>query len=519
MTAAAVMQLVQQGRVDLDAPLSRYVPGFKMLPRFRGNVITVRSVLDMHSGIPGDILNGLITSHKPYPGFNRYLLRVLAKSYPERPVNTVEAYSNSGYVLLQNLVENVSGQDFATYTREHLFAPMGMPNTTFDDSVAPDSAMALGYHLAPGTGGRVKVLQSPREYINGWATGSVLSSATEMAAYLKTMIADGATPTGQRILAPDTFQQMLAPQTRLPLDIASYEVGLGRILGDTGSTWMGPAVHWNGGTPSFQTFFRWLPQLGLGAFVSINTPGTTMSDVGMRALGLMVTAKTGRTAPAPAKPARVVDKAAPRKLGGRYATAPDGLWNLTVKGGALELTPLSSFPGLTSSSPLRLLSRAGGWYAAHATSDHPLTSIWFKPETIAGRHLLLAHYPTGVVATFAERLPANYRIPRAWRARVGTYRATNIIPGSTRGSGFEQVPPTARLTIDRGVLKWNGAIENPSGPRLAFAYGMSPSLARGTGDALVASGSTLTRYGLVYRKVNAKLPAADPHLQNAVATT
>src|SRR6202042_2959916 len=57
MAAAAVMQLVEQGRVDLDAPLSRYVPQFRLLPRFPGSVITVRSVLDMHSGIPGDINN------------------------------------------------------------------------------------------------------------------------------------------------------------------------------------------------------------------------------------------------------------------------------------------------------------------------------------------------------------------------------------------------------------------------------------------------------------------------------
>ena len=61
MAAATVMQLVEQRRVDLDAPLSRYVPEFSLLPRFPGSVITVRGVLDMHSGIPGDINNGLIS--------------------------------------------------------------------------------------------------------------------------------------------------------------------------------------------------------------------------------------------------------------------------------------------------------------------------------------------------------------------------------------------------------------------------------------------------------------------------
>jgi CubicO group peptidase (beta-lactamase class C family) len=69
MAAATVMQLVEQRRVDLDAPLSRYVPEFSLLPRFPGSVITVRGVLDMHSGIAGDINNGLISVGGPDRGW------------------------------------------------------------------------------------------------------------------------------------------------------------------------------------------------------------------------------------------------------------------------------------------------------------------------------------------------------------------------------------------------------------------------------------------------------------------
>jgi CubicO group peptidase (beta-lactamase class C family) len=138
------MQLVEQGRVDLDAPLSRYVPQFSLLPRFAGAVITVRSVLDMHSGIPGDIDNGLITKDRRYPRYRDFLLRVLARQFPERPVDNAWGYSNSGYVLLQNLVENVTGEDFTSYTLEHLFGPMGMARSTFDDASVPDAALSVG---------------------------------------------------------------------------------------------------------------------------------------------------------------------------------------------------------------------------------------------------------------------------------------------------------------------------------------------------------------------------------------
>ncbi len=507
MTAAAVMQLVQQGRVDLNAPLSRYVPQFKLLRRFAGNRITVRSVLDMHSGIPGDDINGQITQGKPYPGFNRFLLRALARSYPERRVNTAYSYSNGGYVLLQNLVQNVTGQSFSTYTREHLFVPIGMRHTTFDDAAVPYSALSHGYRAVAAAGGGIRVLASPREYVNGWATGSVVSSATDMAAYVKTLIAGGVAPTGHRILAQRTLQDMITPQTRLPLDLTSFRVGLGWCVGDTGNLWMGPAVYWNGGTATFHTFFRWLPKLGVGVFVSANTPTTASDDIGLRALGLMVTANTGRTAPKPPRPARVVKVPARtlRHANGRYALSAGGVFLVAAKGGGLLLTAASSIPGLGRLSPLMLLPRADGWYVARHSAHNPLARRWFKPATVAGRRVLLAHYdyfsgpaPNGVVTTFAQELPSSYRIPQAWRTRIGTYRATNVIPGTPP----ELLPRSVKLTISHGVLEWNGVVENPNGPRLAFSYGLGPSVARGAGVALIPAGNTLRTLGVTYRKVN-----------------
>jgi CubicO group peptidase (beta-lactamase class C family) len=505
LAAAAVMQLVEQGRVDLDAPLSRYVPQFKMLPRFRGNVITVRSVLDMHSGIPGDINNGLITQGRPYPGYTRFLLRTLAKTYPERRVNTAYAYSNTGYALLQNLVQNVTGQNFATYTREHLFGPMGMTSSTFDDVSVPGSALAHGYEVVTGSHGRVRVLARPRDYLNGWAAGSVVSSANDMAAYLKTLIAGGVAPSGRRVLAQSTWQQMITPQARLPLDITSFQAGLGWWVGEAGNKWMGPAVHWNGSTVNFHTFFRWLPKLGLGAFVSVNTVGTTdvRDDVGVRALGLMVTAKTGRTAPKPAKPAAVVHVSAGtlQRATGSYASSSTGLYTVTAVGGGLRVTPTPRPAGVT---PVTLLPRANGWYAAvRPPVDDPMAAAWFKPATVAGRHLLLAHFdtlqgpePNGVVTTFAEKVPFSYHIPQAWRTRTGRYRATNVIPGTPA-----PLTPSGRLTIEHGLLVWNGVVVAPTGPNLAFTFGFTSLLVqRGSGDSLTAAGNSLTILGVTYRK-------------------
>ena len=510
LSAAAVMQLVEQGRVDLDAPLSTYVPRFKMLPRFPGSVVTVRSVLDMHSGIPGDFMNGLITAGQPYPEFRLRLLRTLAKTYPERPVNTTWAYSNSGYILLQNLVENVTGQDFESYTSQHLFGPMGMVRSTFDDTAPPDSELSRGYQAVAGTDGKVQMLPQPREYVNGWATGSVVSSSDEMAEYLKTLIAGGVAPGGDRILDESTLRQMTTPQTHLPLDITSFRAGLGWWIGDSGNKWMGRAIYWNGDTANFHTFFRWLPELGLGVYVSVNTssPVQVQEEVGLRALGLMVTAKSGRTAPAPPRPAPVADAPSSRKLrraAGLYASS-SGLTSVTVAGNGLRIRRVPPSPGV---SPAKMLPRADGWYAGRSLPPgNPFSSAWIKPATVDGRRLLLTHIdriqgpePNGVVTVLGEKIPSDYRIPRVWRSRTGSYRATNVVPASVESES----PRTGELRIVRGVLEWNGLVVNPEGPGLAFTYGLSPwLLGRGEGSALSSSGKRLTYLGVRYRKVKTR---------------
>jgi CubicO group peptidase (beta-lactamase class C family) len=507
LTAAAVMQLVEQGRVDLDAPLSRYVPQFTMRRRFPGSVITVRSVLDMHSGIPGDINNGSITQGGPYRGYLGFVLRVLAGEFPERRVDTAWAYSNTGYALLQKLVENVTGQDFVSYTREHLFGPMGMASTTFDDASVPDAALSREYQEVPSANGAVVVRERPREYVNILGAGSVLSSATDMAAYLKAIIARGAAP-GGRILDASTVHEMLTPQTRLPLDIVPYRMGLGWFVGDATNAWMGTAAYWDGDTANVHTFFRWLPKLGVGVFVSVNTTSATSpSVIGLRALGLMVTAKTGRRAPAPAppRPAPVV-RVSPRTLrraAGRYASG-ENLDLVRVSGGGLQWIFVPPTPG--GPPPVTVLPRADGWYAAvRPPANNALADAWIKPATVSRRQLLLVRSSVSGVIAIAEKIPSTYRIPAAWKARTGNYHATSIIPGTYNG----YVAPVGKLTIDHGVLVWNtlaaGAWTRqavaPAGPHRAFTFGFNGYLVeRGAGDVLTPAGNTLTILGITYRR-------------------
>jgi len=483
--------------VKLGAPLTRYVPSFSLKPRFHNSVITVRSTLDHHSGIPGTLGNGLFTQHRPYRGYRAWLLKTLRSEYPQRPVNTAWAYNNSAFALTQNLVEHVAGQRFGAYTQRHLFGPMRMRSTTYDDASVPASRLTDSYE-ALADNGRMRVIPKPREYVNGWAAGSVVSSGTDMAAYLKTMIAGGAAP-GGRILRASTLRQMITPQTNLPLDIAPFRMGLGWWVGDSAISWMGNVIHHAGHTLANDTEVMWLPGSRLGVFVSVNThsPVAVEHQVAVLALGLMVTAKTGRTAPAaPAPSPRIhVSNAVLRRVAGRYASA-GGVDFVQVDGAGLTFTRGAQRDGAPS---ITLTPRADGWYTDLGGS------VSIKPRTVSRRRLLLGRTSDGAVAAIAERIPSTYLVPAAWRRRTGKYHAVNTLQNNYPGL----VAHDANLTLDDGLLIWHAApgvsrettVLSPAGPRLAFTFGFAPfAVETDAGDGVAARENALTILGVTYRR-------------------
>lgn len=490
-TAIAVMQLVEQGKVNLDAPLSRYVPEFSMLPRFKNNKITVRTVMDHHSGIPGDMFNGLITEGKPYPQFRSRMIEALSKTYPERRVNTQMAYNNSGVVLLQNLVESVTGQDFENYTHEHMFTPMGMPDSSFNDTLAPDSAVTRNYKMFPD--GKVRV--KPREYVNGWAAGSILSSADDMANYLRMLNARGAGLYGQVIQA-STLERMLTQQTHLPLDILYVKLGLAWILYP--NNWSGFMYGHDGGTVYNFTKLYVLPGTGLAAFASANTntPGIVVGKVAQRALDLAYTAKTGIEPPlTPDLPIRSSDLPT-----AKYVRKQAGVWSKTngydlvrANGTSLKLVTDADLPSESSVVYHRM---QGGWWRSKAQP-----ALQIKLRTIQGRRIMVGRTSdtSGIYQYVISERAGTPTIPTAWRDRFGKYQAIDAVPDVAR----EDLARRAVLRQRHGVMLLvrpgvGTEVLQPIKRDVAFSFGMGPGLARGKGNAVKVQGKKLVYMGVTY---------------------
>lgn len=116
-TAAAALQLVDDGLIALDAPFTNYLPEVVLRERYTNYHPTVRELLNYHSGIPGDLLN-LGMSTVPYADFTQWLVHYLQDTYPRLPNGTLYNYSNSALILAAEIVErmNAGALIFASYS-------------------------------------------------------------------------------------------------------------------------------------------------------------------------------------------------------------------------------------------------------------------------------------------------------------------------------------------------------------------------------------------------------------------
>lgn len=172
-TAALVHQLAEQGLVDLDAPISKYLPSY---PAAQGRRVTVRQLLTQTSGIPNytslPVWNQLRRSSFAPDSF----LRVFSGLALEFEPGSKFSYSNSNYFVLGVLIEHVTGQAYATALRTRLLEPLGLRDTGYDTRTAVVEQMASGYRRVDGE-------YAPERYVDvslPYAAGMMYSTVRDL---------------------------------------------------------------------------------------------------------------------------------------------------------------------------------------------------------------------------------------------------------------------------------------------------------------------------------------------------
>jgi CubicO group peptidase (beta-lactamase class C family) len=467
-TGVAVMQLVEQGAIDLDAPLENYIPGFSYKTHFPdAGPITVRTLMTHQSGLV-DVIKGSESITKPEHHF-RELVGLFKTEYLANPPGYITGYSNSAVALLGIVVEAVSGMAFKDYIEENICKPLGMLTSNFSlrDYMMP--MMAKSYNNAGA--------ESPFIYTRDEPADAFITNAMEMSLFMR-MILNGGELSDRQILKPETLQQMFVQQNGdIELDFPNdhgKKQGLIWELYRPTLDYAGKYVGHGGDTLHYHAQLHLLPEHDLAVIVETNSEtgaglSRDVADTAMiKALEIFKGLKRPDAPPLPAMVPLTRDHI--RQTAGTYATNYLGLLSIYPDPNNHRL--FAAFGDLE----LELKPHQDNWFSLYL-KDQPapgfenwrITVKRITDKNGARKRIvgLQMPKPSGV---FPEPFGCEYKIPKElspeWKKRVGAYRIINpdsysssMIPLGTNVSIQEQPPGVLHRSFLHGNRPLSSVID------------------------------------------------------------
>jgi len=269
-TATAAAMLVDDGKLQWDAPARRYLPSLAFRDPYLTEQVTVRDLLSHRTGLHGSNMAWILT------GVSRTeMLRRARYMEVEAPFRTRLVYSNVGYLIAGEAIEAAAGMPYEDVIRQRIFAPLGMRSTTIGDAGAAQSANRVMPHAMIGG------VQRPipwRDIDVIAAAGSINSTAADMAQWLRFQLGDG-TFAGRRLVSAEGLWEIHSPQLAIAASPAFKAARMVEGLGAYGLGWnlmdyRGHPLIWHTGNADGQpAFMAILPQDHLGVVIMMNTWG------------------------------------------------------------------------------------------------------------------------------------------------------------------------------------------------------------------------------------------------------
>ncbi len=256
-TAAAILQLQDEGQLDVNEPLSTYLPDYP-----GGDQITVENLLSHTSGIPNytNFSDYEQTMHLPTT------LDELIARFAEMPLEfepgSQFSYSNSNYVLLSAIIEELSGQSYAEYVEQELFAPLVLENTAYERTAAVIENMAEGYMM-----GEEELLHA--RYIDltvPSGAGALYSTTLDLYEWWQ-LLRDGT------VLSEEARAQFFRPVIESPTG-GGYAYGW-----QTNTLFARPVIGHSGGINGFQSYMQFFPEEGAVVVVLTNVEGAPAGSI------------------------------------------------------------------------------------------------------------------------------------------------------------------------------------------------------------------------------------------------
>jgi CubicO group peptidase (beta-lactamase class C family)/D-alanyl-D-alanine dipeptidase len=306
-TDIGIMQLAERGEIDIDAPVTTYLPEFS--PGGDGAAaITLRHLMSHRAGLMRE------------PPVGNYFdpagstLRAMVESLNDRDLvyepGTRAKYSNAGIGVVGYVLEVTQRQPFAQFLRQSVLEPMGLQASSFEPT--PETSNRLASAIMWTRDGRE--FAAPTFELGMTPAGSMYSSVLDLGRFLSVLFAGGRAG-GRQVLRAETLEQMLTPQFAQPGQRNGY--GLGFALGELDGRRL---IGHGGAIYGFATSLAALPDDKLGAVVIVTADvANAVSDhIAETALRLMVAAKNAQPLP-PVALSQAIEPLRARQLAGRYA--------------------------------------------------------------------------------------------------------------------------------------------------------------------------------------------------------
>jgi CubicO group peptidase (beta-lactamase class C family)/D-alanyl-D-alanine dipeptidase len=311
-TDIAVMQLVEQRKVDLDAPVSRYLPEFHPRNAF-DKPITLRQLMCHRSGLVREPpVGNYFDPTQPSLADTIASLNQTALVYP--PESHLK-YSNAAIATVGYLVQRMTGEPFAKAVKRMVLDPIGMQRSSFEPTAEIKSNLAKGFMWT--TDGRV--FPAPTFTLGIDPAGALYTTVTDLARFWSALVS------GKSTLQPSTLDQMLIPQFAKPGATRGYGLGFAiseldghRVIGHGGAIY------------GFATTFFGLPaeKLGVVVVATKDTSNAVTNRIGRTAINAMLAVREGKPLPTP-EITSPVDAELARRIAGRYRNGSEG-FDLTV---------------------------------------------------------------------------------------------------------------------------------------------------------------------------------------------
>ena len=285
LTAMAVMQLVEAGQVELDAPVQRYVPDFRMADPVASGKITVRHLLLHTSGIP-------VTScdtREDAETLAQYVAELRTVELDTAP-GAEHTYCSGNYNVLGRIIETVSGQSFSDYIEQRVFSPLGMSQSFTSEEEAERAGMGRNYRFIFG----VAVPHHERYNTSQLPSGFLISTAEDMTHFLIAHLNEGRYD-GKSVLSPEGIAAMQAPG--VPTGSGEETYGLGWERSQLGGV---PVIQHAGTHADFYGVAFIEPETRRGVVLMFNAFGALASATAYKEVEVGVARLLAGREPAPA---------------------------------------------------------------------------------------------------------------------------------------------------------------------------------------------------------------------------